>query len=77
LWLPYKSSCRVGAILYGCPHRKAVRYGIEVFSTLSGLQTIDIGVILQTQNQHEKYRIKKALSKHPTLAPPSSLYITF
>jgi len=30
LWLPYKPSCRVGAILYGCPHRKAVRYGIEV-----------------------------------------------
>ena len=27
---PYKPSCNVGAILYGCPHPKAVRYGIEV-----------------------------------------------
>jgi len=26
----YVPSCRVGAILYGCPHPKAVRYGIEV-----------------------------------------------
>ncbi|OQY56826.1 MAG: hypothetical protein DRR08_07840 [Candidatus Parabeggiatoa sp. nov. 2] len=25
---PYKPSCNVGAILYGCPHPKAVRYGI-------------------------------------------------
>ncbi|GEM_PF-3262287 len=56
----------------------ALRFSLSYsYSTLSGLQTIDIGVILQTQNQHEKYRIKKALSKHPTLAPPSSLYITF
>jgi len=41
LWLPYKPLCNVGAILYGCPHPKAVRYGIEVMSRVDQLANRD------------------------------------
>ncbi len=41
MWLPYKPLCNVGAILYGCPHPKAVRYGIEVMSRVDQLANRD------------------------------------